>query len=121
MQGIGPVFTLTVSLQNISPSDSAIGLYIVFMCDETLYTTSRRFIEVCACVCVWSCLTNRLHSTYAVAQLPMLVPSLSYDFTTMVECLSDYGRTDIVKASVYPLHMHIECIYCIPILLPFLL
>ena len=38
--------------------------------------------------------------THTHKQLPLLVPSLSYSFETMVECLDDMGRTEDISVFV---------------------
>jgi Bardet-Biedl syndrome 1 protein len=77
VQGLGPIFRLTVTVQNTSPSKPVIGHYITFKCDESLYRISKKFI-----------------------QMPLLVPSLSYNFDTMVECTDDMGRTEDISVYV---------------------
>jgi Bardet-Biedl syndrome 1 protein len=77
VQGIGPLFKLTVELQNTSSTTSLIKLLITFSYDENLYSLSRPLIQV-----------------------PFLVPSLSYSFETLIQCHSDIGGTDSIKAYV---------------------
>ncbi len=77
VQGLGPIFRLTVSVQNTSPSIPATNHFLTFKSDPSLYRISKTFIP-----------------------LPLLVPSLSYDFETVVECLDDLGRTEPVSVYV---------------------
>jgi len=77
VQGLGPVFRLTVNIQNTSPSSALIGHSLTFKCDESLYRIAKKLI-----------------------QMPLLVPSLSYNFETMVECLDDMGRTEPISVFV---------------------
>ena len=46
MQGLGPLFCLTVTVQNTSPATPITGYYITFRCDQDLYIIRRKFIEV---------------------------------------------------------------------------
>lgn len=46
MQGLGPVFRLSVSIQNTAPSSLPIDLFITFKCDESLYRIKNKFIQV---------------------------------------------------------------------------
>lgn len=46
VQGLGPIFHLTVTVQNTSPTSPVTGHYITFKCDESLYLISRKFIQV---------------------------------------------------------------------------
>lgn len=71
VQGMGPIFRLTVTVQNTSPSSPAIDHFITFKSDPSLYRISKRLIP-----------------------LPLLVPSLSYDFETVLECQEDTGRSE---------------------------
>ncbi|XP_062501221.1 Bardet-Biedl syndrome 1 protein-like [Corticium candelabrum] len=75
VQGIGPLFKMTVELQNTSSTNSLIKLLIAFRYDDNLYSLSRPLIQV-----------------------PFLVPSLLYSFETLVQCHSDAGVTDSIKA-----------------------
>ncbi|KXJ22583.1 Bardet-Biedl syndrome 1 protein [Exaiptasia diaphana] len=77
IQGIGPAFKLTVNLQNISQSIAIANLLITFQYDESLYALAKPSITV-----------------------PMLVPSLSYIYETLVECISDKGISDTIKVFV---------------------
>jgi Bardet-Biedl syndrome 1 protein len=78
VQGIGPVFKMTVILHNTSLSKSLIDHYLVLKCDESLYTITNKYIK-----------------------LPLIVPGLSYLFSTLVECLNDLGRTDSIEVHVH--------------------
>ncbi|CAL1540056.1 unnamed protein product [Lymnaea stagnalis] len=77
VQGIGPTFKFTVKLQNTSLSQATTDLLITFDFDDKLYNFHKRLIQV-----------------------PMLVPGLTYDFDTFVDCLNDKGITDNVKVYV---------------------
>ncbi|XP_071962650.1 BBSome complex member BBS1-like [Antedon mediterranea] len=77
VQGIGPTFKLSVSLQNTSINHPSINLFISFLFDEKLYSLQKALIQV-----------------------PMLVPGLNYSFETLVECLSDKGLSDVIKVFV---------------------
>ncbi|KAK3092485.1 hypothetical protein FSP39_003456 [Pinctada imbricata] len=77
VQGIGPMFKLTVNLQNTSLSNPSTNLLITFQYDDKLYAFKNSFIEV-----------------------PMLVPGLNYAFETYVECQSDKGISDNVKVYI---------------------
>ncbi|XP_059157343.1 Bardet-Biedl syndrome 1 protein homolog [Physella acuta] len=77
VQGIGPTFKFTVKLQNTSLSQASSNLLISFDYDDSLYNFHKKLIQV-----------------------PMLVPGLTYDFETFVECLNDKGITDSVKVYV---------------------
>ncbi|XP_033121921.1 Bardet-Biedl syndrome 1 protein-like, partial [Anneissia japonica] len=45
VQGIGPTFKLTVSLQNTSINHPSINLFISFLFDEKLYSLQKAFIQ----------------------------------------------------------------------------
>jgi len=77
IQGIGPTFKLTVSIQNTSLTTPSMGLAISFDYDDSLY---------------------QLQDTYL--KLPMLVPGLDYAFETFVESVSDKGIADTIKVFV---------------------
>ena len=47
VQGLGPLFQLTVSVQNTSPSATATNHFITFKCDESLYRIGKKLIQVC--------------------------------------------------------------------------
>ena len=42
----------------------------------------------------------RMYTAHYI-QLPLLVPLLSYNFETMVECLDDLGKTDDIQVFVF--------------------
>ena len=46
VQGIGPIFKLTVTIQNTSLSSPAINLYLAFKCDGNLYDIDKNIIKV---------------------------------------------------------------------------
>jgi len=77
IQGIGPTFKLTVSIQNTSLTVPSMGLAVSFDYDDALY---------------------QLQDTYLT--LPMLVPGLDYAFETFVESVSDKGIADVIKVFV---------------------
>ncbi|KAK2150691.1 hypothetical protein LSH36_395g02065 [Paralvinella palmiformis] len=87
VQGIGPVFKLTVNLQNTSLSVPSMDLFITFQFDTKLYALRKTLIKV-----------------------PMLVPGLNYAFETFVECLSDKGISDMIKVFVLKKHRSIPII-----------
>lgn len=49
VQGLGPVFRLTITLQNTS-STSAIGHIVAFKCDESLHRIGKKLIQVSPCL-----------------------------------------------------------------------
>ncbi|XP_060679492.1 Bardet-Biedl syndrome 1 protein [Hemiscyllium ocellatum] len=77
VQGIGPVFKLTLNIQNTSATRPAINLHLSFLFDENLYSIKRAFFKV-----------------------PMLVPGLTYPIVTFVQSLSDRGVSDTIKVFV---------------------
>ncbi|XP_065826341.1 Bardet-Biedl syndrome 1 protein homolog isoform X2 [Oscarella lobularis] len=77
VHGIGPLFKMTVEIQNTSSSKSMMKLLLVFKYDVNLYSFSRPIIKV-----------------------PFLVPSLPYSFETLIHCYSDVGVADSVKVFV---------------------
>ena len=46
MQGIGPLFNLTVTVENASQKQTALNLCLVFQWDESLYSLSKKIIQV---------------------------------------------------------------------------
>lgn len=74
IQGMGPLFKLNIHLSNTSLTTASIGWFITFQYDETLYRLEKCYIPV-----------------------PLLVPGLTYNFETRVECLSDKGITGLIK------------------------
>lgn len=48
VQGLGPLFRLSVTVQNTAPSPSAAltGCYLAFKCDPSLYRLQRQFVQV---------------------------------------------------------------------------
>lgn len=87
VQGLGPIFRLTVTVQNTSSSKPVSECYLIFKYDETLYRISKTFI-----------------------QMPLLVPTVSYSFDTRVECIDDMGRADIINIYLAKNHTHIPLI-----------
>jgi Bardet-Biedl syndrome 1 protein len=75
--GIGPVFRLSMRLQNTSTSQPNVDLSIAFDYDHRLYAVHKPLVAV-----------------------PMLVPGLEYVFETLIQCLSDRGISDIVRVFV---------------------
>ena len=72
VHGIGPIFRLTVTLQNTSPSSSATDLYLAFKCDSNLYDLDKNMIMVCV-LSLFLFLPPSLTSTLP----PSFPPSLS--------------------------------------------
>ncbi|XP_043934152.1 Bardet-Biedl syndrome 1 protein isoform X2 [Protopterus annectens] len=77
VQGIGPIFKLTLNIQNTSVNRPSMNLLVSFLYDGMLYTMKRSFFKV-----------------------PLLVPGLNYPLETYVECLSDKGISDVIKVFV---------------------
>ncbi len=46
VQGLGPVFRLTVSILNSSPSTVPTDLVLTFKCNESLYRIKKKLIQV---------------------------------------------------------------------------
>ena len=46
VQGIGPIFKMTIKVQNISTSSPSMGLFITFIYDEKLYKIPMSYIDV---------------------------------------------------------------------------
>ena len=46
VQGLGPLFQLTVSVQNTAPSAVLTEHFITFKCDESLYRIDKKLIQV---------------------------------------------------------------------------
>ena len=78
VQGIGPMFRLTIEVMNTSTSHPILGAYVVLVTNDTLYVLEKCYIS-----------------------LPLLVPSLTYTVNTMVRCTSDQGITDAINVFVY--------------------
>jgi Bardet-Biedl syndrome 1 protein len=78
VQGLGPLFKLTVTVHNTSPSEPANNLMLVFRWEEGLYSVQKPILK-----------------------LPLLVPLMSYDFENMIECLDTNGRTAPIKVIVH--------------------
>ncbi|XP_002732274.1 BBSome complex member BBS1-like [Saccoglossus kowalevskii] len=87
IQGIGPTFKLTVSLQNTSMNTPSLSLIISFQYDDKLYALQKNLIHV-----------------------PMLIPGLNYNFETLVECLNDKGISDTIKVFVLRQHRAVPII-----------
>ncbi|XP_072350908.1 BBSome complex member BBS1-like, partial [Scyliorhinus torazame] len=77
VQGIGPAFKLTLSIQNTSASRLVSDLQISFLYNQSLYSVKRAFFKV-----------------------PMLVPGLTYPIETFVQSLSEQGISDTIKVFV---------------------
>lgn len=52
VQGLGPLFQLTINVQNTSPSGTVTDHYITFKCDESLYRINKKLIRVCPLACL---------------------------------------------------------------------
>ena len=94
---MGPLFRLTITVQNTSPSTAIIDHYITFKCDYSLYRLNKPRIEVTTPTDAGSYFT---FPPSLPSQLPLLVPSLSYNFECMVECLDEMGRTGSIDVFV---------------------
>ena len=46
VQGIGPLFNLTVTVENTSQKQVALNLCLVFLWDESLYSLTKKIIQV---------------------------------------------------------------------------
>ena len=46
VQGLGPLFQLTITVQNTSPSTPATNHFITFKFDESLYRINKKLIQV---------------------------------------------------------------------------
>ena len=78
VQGIGPMFRLTVEIMNTSTNSPIIGAYVILVANESLYVLEKSYIS-----------------------MPLLVPSLTYAVNTMVRCTSEQGLADNIKVFVY--------------------
>jgi len=78
VQGIGPMFRLTVEIMNTSTNAPIIGAYVILVANESLYVLEKSYIS-----------------------MPLLVPSLTYAVNTMVRCTSEQGLADNIKVFVY--------------------
>lgn len=78
VNGIGPMFKLIVQLQNTSLSSPSAGLFLTFHYDNALYSVEKTLISV-----------------------PFLVPGLNYTFESYIECKSDKGISDTIKAYLF--------------------
>ena len=78
VQGLGPMFRLSIEVMNTSSSHPIIGAYVVLVTNDTLYVLEKSYIS-----------------------LPLLVPSLTYTFNTMVRCTNEQGVTDSINVFVY--------------------
>ena len=47
VQGLGPLFQLTINVQNTAPSAVLTNLCITFKCDESLYRINKKLVQVC--------------------------------------------------------------------------
>ncbi|XP_034243484.1 Bardet-Biedl syndrome 1 protein homolog [Thrips palmi] len=75
--GLGPLFKMVISLQNISASSMIQGLGILFHFDDKMYSMDKPFINV-----------------------PLLVPGLEYPFETMIRNISELALSDQVRVLV---------------------
>lgn len=78
INGIGPMFKLIVQLQNTSLNSPSVGLFLTFHYDSALYSVEKTLIPI-----------------------PFLVPGLNYVFESYIECKSDKGISDTVKAYLF--------------------
>ena len=78
VQGIGPMFRLTIEVMNTSTTYPILGAYVMLVTNDTLYVMEKSYIN-----------------------LPLLVPSLTYTVNTMVRCTSEQGATDSINVFVY--------------------
>ncbi|KAJ3608312.1 hypothetical protein NHX12_025361 [Muraenolepis orangiensis] len=77
VRGLGPAFTLTLSVQNTAAQRPALNLAVGFLYDGGLYRVRTPYFRV-----------------------PLLVPGLVYPFETAVECTGDSGVSDVIKVLV---------------------
>jgi Bardet-Biedl syndrome 1 protein len=75
--GIGPLFRLSIHIQNTSLSLPCVDLFVAFDCDHQLYELGKPSIMI-----------------------PLLVPGLNYVFDCLVRCLCDKGISDLIKVFV---------------------
>ncbi|XP_063232588.1 Bardet-Biedl syndrome 1 protein homolog [Bacillus rossius redtenbacheri] len=75
--GLGPMFKILLTLQNMSETTPSKNLSIVLHCDVKMYNIPEPYI-----------------------QLPLLVPGLEYQFSASVECVSEAGLSDLVQVLV---------------------
>ncbi|RXG51025.1 Bardet-Biedl syndrome 1 protein [Armadillidium vulgare] len=75
--GLGPTFLLRVELQNTSPTNPSLHLFVVFFCDDTVYDIQSPYIQV-----------------------PMLVPGVPHIVETLITCVSELGVSDTVRVFV---------------------
>ena len=78
VQGLGPVFRVTIEIMNTSTKTPIMGAYLLLVTNETLYLLDKTYIN-----------------------LPLLVPSLTYNVNVNVRCTSDQGIVDAVNVFVY--------------------
>lgn len=78
VQGIGPMFRLTIEVMNTSTTHPIMGAYVVLVTNDTLYVLEKSYIN-----------------------LPLLVPSLTYTVNTMLRCTNDQGVTDSITVFIY--------------------
>ncbi|KAI6659932.1 Bardet-Biedl syndrome 1 protein-like [Oopsacas minuta] len=76
VQGLGPGFKLSVSVQNAS-NIAVTGLLITFIYNPTIYGMTINAIPI-----------------------PFLVPSINYTYEATVECLSDTGVTEAIRVVI---------------------
>ena len=78
VQGLGPMFRLSIEVMNTSTNQPIMGAYVMLVTNDTLYILEKTYIS-----------------------LPLLVPSLTYTFNTMLRCTSEQGITDSINVFVY--------------------
>lgn len=75
--GLGPLFKMVISLQNISASSLVQGLGILFHFDDKMYSMEKPYLHV-----------------------PMLIPGQEYPFETMIRNISELALSDQVRVLV---------------------
>ena len=76
VQGLGPIFKLTLNVQNFSPSP-LLNIPVIFSFNPTVYSM-----------------------TQPAMLIPSLVPSLIYNYEAVIECIDPNGAADSVKVTV---------------------
>lgn len=77
VQGLGPGFKLFLTLQSTSADRFSQNLLITFSADHKLYKIAQPYIEV-----------------------PLLLPGAVYTYDVFVECISEKGLADKIKAFI---------------------
>lgn len=76
VQGLGPIFKLTLNVQNFSQKP-LLGIPVIFSFNPTVYRMSKPTLTI-----------------------PSLVPSLIYNYEAVIECIDPNGAADSVKVTV---------------------